>query len=129
MSAAPPGAFPGRASGPFASPFIARGAVLESPSPERATEFPGTGSGLNGSSPPGAIPCVLLRFFSEMARQVPANGGSARHPASGDEAAPRPAQKQKTLKYQVIARRYRPRRFEEVVGQEAVGATLRNAIR
>ncbi len=32
------------------------------------------------------------------------------------------------MKYQVIARRYRPRRFEEVVGQESVGVTLRNAI-
>src|SRR5262245_64090194 len=32
------------------------------------------------------------------------------------------------MKYQVIARRYRPRRFEEVVGQESVGTTLRNAI-
>src|ERR1041385_3286599 len=32
------------------------------------------------------------------------------------------------MKYQVIARRYRPRRFEEVVGQESVAATLRNAI-
>ena len=32
------------------------------------------------------------------------------------------------MKYQVIARRYRPRRFDEVVGQESVGATLRNAI-
>src|SRR3989442_478874 len=32
------------------------------------------------------------------------------------------------MKYQVIARRYRPRRFDEVVGQESVGTTLRNAI-
>jgi DNA polymerase-3 subunit gamma/tau len=32
------------------------------------------------------------------------------------------------MKYQVIARRYRPRRFEEVVGQESVAATLRSAI-
>ena len=30
--------------------------------------------------------------------------------------------------YQVIARRYRPQRFDEVVGQEASAATLRNAI-
>ncbi len=30
--------------------------------------------------------------------------------------------------YQVIARRYRPRRFDEVVGQEATAETLRNAI-
>jgi len=33
-----------------------------------------------------------------------------------------------TRKYQVIARRYRPRGFDEVVGQESVAATLRNAI-
>ena len=32
------------------------------------------------------------------------------------------------MKYQVLARRYRPRRFEEVVGQESVGETLRGAI-
>ena len=32
------------------------------------------------------------------------------------------------MEYQVIARRYRPRRFEEVVGQEASASTLRNAI-
>ncbi len=32
------------------------------------------------------------------------------------------------MKYQVIARRYRPRRFNEVVGQDSVGTTLRNAI-
>ena len=30
--------------------------------------------------------------------------------------------------YQVIARKYRPRTFDEVVGQEAVARTLRNAI-
>ena len=33
-----------------------------------------------------------------------------------------------TMNYQVIARRYRPRRFEEVVGQESVAATLRAGI-
>jgi DNA polymerase-3 subunit gamma/tau len=32
------------------------------------------------------------------------------------------------MKYQVLARRYRPRQFEEVVGQESVAATLRGAI-
>jgi len=32
------------------------------------------------------------------------------------------------MSYQVLARRYRPRRFEEVVGQEAVAATLHGAI-
>jgi len=32
------------------------------------------------------------------------------------------------MKYQVIARRYRPRTFEDVVGQESAGITLRNAI-
>jgi DNA polymerase-3 subunit gamma/tau len=32
------------------------------------------------------------------------------------------------MKYQVLPRRYRPRRFEEVVGQEAVAETLRGAI-
>ena len=31
-------------------------------------------------------------------------------------------------RYQVIARRYRPRRFEEVVGQESVAEVLRQAI-
>jgi len=33
------------------------------------------------------------------------------------------------FKYQVLARRYRPRTFSEVVGQEAIVTTLRNAIR
>ncbi len=33
-----------------------------------------------------------------------------------------------TLSYQVLARRWRPQRFDEVVGQEAVTRTLRNAI-
>ena len=32
------------------------------------------------------------------------------------------------MEFQVLARRYRPRRFDEVVGQEAVAATLRGAI-
>lgn len=32
-------------------------------------------------------------------------------------------------KYQVLARKYRPQRFSEMVGQEAVVATLKNAIR
>jgi DNA polymerase-3 subunit gamma/tau len=32
------------------------------------------------------------------------------------------------MKYQVLARRYRPRRFEEVVGQESAAETLRGAI-
>ncbi|HBO50559.1 MAG TPA: DNA polymerase III subunit gamma/tau, partial [Planctomycetes bacterium] len=32
------------------------------------------------------------------------------------------------MKYEVIARRYRPRKFEEVVGQESVARTLRGGI-
>jgi DNA polymerase-3 subunit gamma/tau len=32
------------------------------------------------------------------------------------------------MNYQVLARRYRPRRFEEVVGQESIAATLRGGI-
>ncbi len=32
------------------------------------------------------------------------------------------------MKYEVLARRYRPRRFEEVVGQESAAETLRGAI-
>ena len=32
------------------------------------------------------------------------------------------------MSYQVIARKYRPRAFDTVVGQEAVAQTLRNAI-
>src|SRR5579872_3219923 len=34
-----------------------------------------------------------------------------------------------TKKYQVLARKYRPQTFAEVVGQEAVVATLKNALR
>ena len=34
----------------------------------------------------------------------------------------------RATEYQVIARRYRPRSFDEVVGQEATAATLRNAL-
>ncbi len=33
------------------------------------------------------------------------------------------------VKYQVLARRYRPQKFSEVVGQEAVVTTLKNALR
>lgn len=32
------------------------------------------------------------------------------------------------MNYQVLARRYRPRRFEEVVGQESIASTIRGAI-
>ena len=32
-------------------------------------------------------------------------------------------------KYQVLARRYRPKTFSEVVGQEPVVTTLKNALR
>ncbi len=34
-----------------------------------------------------------------------------------------------TTKYQVLARRYRPQKFSEVVGQEAIVTTLKNALR
>jgi DNA polymerase-3 subunit gamma/tau len=33
-----------------------------------------------------------------------------------------------TAKYQVLARRFRPQRFEEVIGQEAIITTLKNAL-
>ena len=32
------------------------------------------------------------------------------------------------MKYEVIARRYRPRQFQEVVGQESIAQTLRGGI-
>ena len=32
------------------------------------------------------------------------------------------------MSYQVLARKWRPQRFDEVVGQQAVTRTLRNAI-
>ena len=32
------------------------------------------------------------------------------------------------MSYQVLARKYRPQRFDDVVGQQAVTRTLRNAI-
>jgi DNA polymerase-3 subunit gamma/tau len=32
------------------------------------------------------------------------------------------------MSYQVLARKYRPQRFDDVVGQEVVTRTLRNAI-
>jgi DNA polymerase-3 subunit gamma/tau len=41
---------------------------------------------------------------------------------------PQPASTSPGPSYQVIARRYRPSRFDEVVGQEATAATLRNAL-
>src|SRR4029434_184387 len=33
-----------------------------------------------------------------------------------------------SLSYQVLARKYRPQRFDDVIGQEVVTRTLRNAI-
>jgi DNA polymerase III subunit gamma/tau len=56
-----------------------------------------------------------------MESRAPDSPGTAATPPDGVEPGPRP-------RYQVIARRYRPRTFEEVVGQEAAASTLRNAI-
>ncbi|MDX2037624.1 MAG: DNA polymerase III subunit gamma/tau [Isosphaeraceae bacterium] len=47
-------------------------------------------------------------------------------PAAGK---PTPAAESEASEYTVVARRYRPRRFEEVVGQDHVVQALRNAIR
>ncbi len=64
---------------------------------------------------------------------MPPRRGTKNGPASpeiepsviGDGDAPRPAAEP----YTVVARRYRPQRFEEVVGQDHVVRALRNAIR
>jgi DNA polymerase-3 subunit gamma/tau len=65
--------------------------------------------------------------------RVPPRRGTKNGPASpenetpviGDGDAPRPSAEP----YTVVARRYRPQRFEEVVGQDHVVRALRNAIR
>lgn len=56
------------------------------------------------------------------------------HSAPADPSAPSaslfgdaPSQGGKPLAYQVLARKYRPRRFEDLIGQEAMVRTLRNA--
>ncbi len=41
---------------------------------------------------------------------------------------PQPAIDNDPVSYQVLARRWRPQRFEDVVGQQAVTTTLRNAL-
>jgi DNA polymerase-3 subunit gamma/tau len=41
---------------------------------------------------------------------------------------PQPAIDNEPVSYQVLARRWRPQRFEDVVGQQAVTTTLRNAL-
>src|SRR6185436_16452694 len=41
---------------------------------------------------------------------------------------PKPKAKSQGMSYQVLARKWRPQRFDDVVGQQAVTRTLRNAI-
>jgi len=45
----------------------------------------------------------------------------------GDEPAPAPVKAAAPAGYQVLARKYRPTIFEDLVGQEAMVRTLRNA--
>src|SRR3954469_7955940 len=48
--------------------------------------------------------------------------------ASGSRSSPQPPLRIPQMSYQVIARKWRPQRFDDVVGQQAVTRTLRNAL-
>ncbi|MBV8309429.1 MAG: AAA family ATPase, partial [Planctomycetaceae bacterium] len=54
---------------------------------------------------------------------------AASTPAADPQPAPSPAKPAAPANYTVVARRYRPKRFEDVVGQDHVVQALRNAIR
>jgi len=56
--------------------------------------------------------------------ETPPSPASPSHPSSGGPASPGPEQP-----YQALYRRYRPRRFSEVRGQDHVTRALRNAVR
>ena len=55
--------------------------------------------------------------------------GPQQQPAGGLHPALRPGSSSPPAHYTVVARRYRPQRFEDVVGQDHVVQALRNAIR
>src|SRR4051794_7948520 len=48
--------------------------------------------------------------------------------SSGSRSSPQPLLSISPMSYQVIARKWRPKRFDDVVGQQAVTRTLRNAL-
>ena len=49
-------------------------------------------------------------------------------PESQPNSSPHPADRAERGSYVVVARRYRPRSFDELVGQQHVGRALKNAI-
>ena len=63
--------------------------------------------------------------FDEGSHRVP--GSRPIEPAAADAAGGRP--RRNLANYTVVARRYRPQRFADVVGQDHVVQALRNAIR
>src|SRR6476620_10186234 len=48
--------------------------------------------------------------------------------SSGSRSSPQPLRSISPMSYQVLARKYRPQRFDDVIGQQAVTRTLRNAL-
>ncbi|MGZ3381370.1 MAG: DNA polymerase III subunit gamma/tau [Isosphaeraceae bacterium] len=60
---------------------------------------------------------------------APESSSAASTPAADPQPAPSPARPAAPANYTVVARRYRPQRFEDVVGQDHVVQALRNAIR
>ncbi|MGB0068620.1 MAG: DNA polymerase III subunit gamma/tau, partial [Isosphaeraceae bacterium] len=60
---------------------------------------------------------------------APESSSAASTPAADPQPAPSPAKPAAPANYTVVARRYRPQRFEDVVGQDHVVQALRNAIR
>ena len=60
---------------------------------------------------------------------APESSAAASTPAADPQPVPSPAKPAAPANYTVVARRYRPQRFEDVVGQDHVVQALRNAIR
>ena len=64
-----------------------------------------------------------------MARSKPNREALDQATENGPDARVSPTPKDEATAYQVVARRYRPQRFEDLVGQDHVVQALRNAIR